>query len=83
MKHLLPLIVVLAISYSTREANNLTTEEEIRKVETSLVRSVYLEGDSLWTIEERMEHYGVPGVSIAVIKDNTILWSKAYGIMDK
>lgn len=83
MKHLLVLITVLACACSTRETHPLTTEEQITKVETSLVRPVYLAGDSLWTIEERMEHYGVPGVSIAVIKDSKIVWSKAYGIMDK
>jgi CubicO group peptidase (beta-lactamase class C family) len=55
----------------------------IRKVETSLIKKVYLEGDSTWTIEARMLHYGVPGVSIAVIKDNKIHWVKSYGIMDK
>jgi len=55
----------------------------IQKVETGLGHRVYLEGDSLWTIEERMAHYGVPGVSIAVIKDNKIAWVKSYGVMDK
>ncbi|MBK7268908.1 MAG: beta-lactamase family protein [Flavobacteriales bacterium] len=55
----------------------------IQKVETGLGHRVHLEGDSLWTIEERMAHYGVPGVSIAVIKDNKIAWVKSYGVMDK
>lgn len=30
-----------------------------------------------------MKFYGVPGVSIAVIKDFEIAWIKSYGIMDK
>ena len=30
-----------------------------------------------------MKYYGVPGVSIAVIQDNKIIWSKAYGVMNK
>ncbi len=30
-----------------------------------------------------MAHYGVPGVSIAVIKDNKIAWARSYGVMDK
>ncbi|MCG8329206.1 MAG: serine hydrolase [Chitinophagales bacterium] len=56
---------------------------KISEVETNLIPSVYIEGDSTWTIEERMEHYGVPGVSIAVINKGAIAWVKTYGIMDK
>jgi len=33
-------------------------------------------------LTERMEYYRVPGVSIAVINDNQIEWTKAYGTMD-
>lgn len=44
---------------------------------------VYFEGDSLWNIEERMKFYGIPGASIAVIKDNKIAWLKAYGVKDR
>lgn len=36
----------------------------------------------LKTLDERMEYYNVPGVSIAIIHDNTIEWTKAYGVMD-
>ena len=34
-------------------------------------------------IESRMAHYGVPGVSIAVINNNAIEWAKGYGYRDK
>ena len=30
-----------------------------------------------------MEHYGIPGVSIAVIYKGEIAWAKGYGVMDK
>ena len=53
-----------------------------RHVETSLSNPVFIEGDSLWTIEERMKHYGVHGVSIAVIDSFKIAWVKSYGVMD-
>ena len=33
-------------------------------------------------IESRMAHYQVPGVSIAVIRNNSIEWAKAYGYRD-
>ncbi len=47
-----------------------------------MTNPVVIEGDSTWTIEERMEHYGVHGVSIAVIDDCKIAWVKSYGVMD-
>lgn len=57
-------------------------DKEIQ-VESNLMTPVYIEGDSTWTINERMKHYGVPGVSLAVIEDHKIVWSKTYGVMDK
>ena len=34
------------------------------------------------TIEELMESFGVPGVSIAVVRDFNVHWAKGYGIAD-
>ncbi len=60
-----------------------SVSDQIKKVEAGLTGPVYIVGDSTWTIESRMAHYGVPGVSIAVIKDNKIEWIKSYGVMNK
>lgn len=57
--------------------------DNIVSVEKGLSANVYFQGDTTWTIEERMNHYGVPGVSIAVIKDNKIDWIKSYGVMNR
>lgn len=54
----------------------------MRHVETGLCPPVVIEGDSTWTIEERLKHYGVPGMSIAIIDDFKIAWVKSYGVMD-
>ena len=35
-----------------------------------------------YTLEEIMDRFGVPGVSVAVIKDFEIHWAKGYGIGD-
>jgi CubicO group peptidase (beta-lactamase class C family) len=40
------------------------------------------QGFDPYTLEEIMDLYGVPGVSIAVIKDFKIHWAKGYGIAD-
>jgi CubicO group peptidase (beta-lactamase class C family) len=56
---------------------------EVEAVETGLGPEIVFEGDTTWTIEERMEHYGVPGVSLAVVKDFKIDWAKGYGFADR
>ena len=33
-----------------------------------------------WTIEERMAHHGVPGVSVAILQDGEVVWAKGYGV---
>ncbi|GAB3637872.1 hypothetical protein GCM10027422_34620 [Hymenobacter arcticus] len=57
--------------------------EQIRRVETGLLPSVRFVGDSVWTMAARMQHYGVPGVSIAVIYNSKVIWTKAYGVVDR
>lgn len=73
-------IVFLACSHPTRTDD--PAEFLRRHVETGLCTPVVIEGDSTWTIEERMKHYGVPGMSIAVIDSFKIHWVKSYGVMD-
>jgi len=90
MKHLKKYLIILlsVLLYqcgpyeSSREVIS-NVDEMIRKTESSLSGPVVLADDKLWTIDERMEHYGVPGLSLAVIKDNEIHWAKSYGVMDK
>ncbi|MEM9422646.1 MAG: serine hydrolase domain-containing protein [Pseudomonadota bacterium] len=44
------------------------------------VRRLSMETPSRWTIAERMEYHGVPGVSIALIQDHKVVWAKGYGV---
>ncbi|HMG92470.1 MAG TPA: serine hydrolase domain-containing protein [Chryseolinea sp.] len=56
----------------------------IKRVEENLLGIIRVEGegDGKRTIEERMAHYKVPGLSIAVIKDYQLDWAKGYGQAD-
>jgi len=73
-----------------RIENSLTEQRifnlEEGKIEFELMDSMFIPSisqlDNLKTLAERMEHYGVPGVSIAVINNYNIEWAKGYGIMD-
>ena len=40
------------------------------------------QGFDAYTLQELMQRFRVPGVSIAVIWDNKIHWAKAYGVAD-
>ncbi len=81
----LTILLVISAVFTRCSAPTPTDPEaaQKRQVETGLREPVHFADDSTWTIESRMAHYGVPGVSIAVVKDNKIAWVKSYGIMDK
>lgn len=53
-----------------------------RAVEEGLLPAVVVAGDSVptYSITARMEHYKVPGISIAVINDGKIEWARGYGV---
>ena len=76
-------LIIILFQSCAEESNTEATIELIKKVETGLFSGVYVEGDSTWSIEERMKHYGIPGASIAVIHNGKIVWTKGFGVMDK
>jgi CubicO group peptidase (beta-lactamase class C family) len=59
--------------------------ERIQRVESGLVPMTG-DGEFQWGtregIADRMEHYQVPGVGIAVIDDFEIAWTKGYGVLE-
>lgn len=57
-------------------------DEDIAKVEQNLLPAVIIAGEPAFQLQERMAHYKVPGVSVTVFKDFTILWSRQYGLAD-
>jgi CubicO group peptidase (beta-lactamase class C family) len=60
------------------------TDPRIRQVLTHLGPIVRVEGQpSNWTIEERSAHYGVPGLSIAVMERGKLAWSTGWGLLEE
>lgn len=57
-------------------------DARIMAVERSLVPGVIVEGQDAGPFElaDRMRHYGVPGVSIAVVDGGQVAWAKGYGV---
>jgi len=78
---LLPLVIVLALPGHAQSSDS-PIERRIQRVEQGLLSSY---GDPPWkrmNLADRMVHYNVPGVSIALINDNQVEWTKGYGILE-
>jgi CubicO group peptidase (beta-lactamase class C family) len=58
--------------------------DRIRRVENGLLPAVMIKGQtSTMKLAERMVHYKVPGLSVAVINDGKIEWARGYGVVEK
>ena len=81
MKKLSILIFLFVLFVSCSNEKNNEQLEEITVIENSLIKNIQIKGDSVkkMNIHERMEHYNVPGISIAVVENGKIKWAKGYG----
>jgi CubicO group peptidase (beta-lactamase class C family) len=61
-----------------------TEEARIQRVASSLQQQLVIEGRTIetTTLEERMDDYGVPAVSVAVIDDGELSWARAWGVVE-
>jgi CubicO group peptidase (beta-lactamase class C family) len=57
-------------------------DPSINRVEHGLLPFTTIEGDQGYSLTDRMAHYHVPGVSIAVIENARISWVRHYGVAD-
>lgn len=84
--HVLPIltIVLLVFVLISCETPKSRTRKRMRSVESGLLKAAVFKGaePERMKIEERMQYYNVPGVSIAVIYKNQIDWARAYGIKE-
>jgi CubicO group peptidase (beta-lactamase class C family) len=56
--------------------------EQIARVEANLSGGMVIDGKP-FTLTERMKHFNVAGISVAVIDNYQIVWAKGYGFADK
>jgi CubicO group peptidase (beta-lactamase class C family) len=82
MKRFSSSILLFVLVLSQAVLGQSPAQPGIERVEKGLLPAVLVKGVPAWTIQERMKHYKVPGVSIAVIHDFKIEWAKAYGVKD-
>jgi CubicO group peptidase (beta-lactamase class C family) len=56
--------------------------EQIARIEANVSGGLIIDG-KLYSLTERMKHYNVQGLSVAVIDNYQIVWAKGYGYADK
>jgi CubicO group peptidase (beta-lactamase class C family) len=75
-------LLLLTLFAGQTFAQSKQVQERINQVENNLIPYVPVKGFKGWNIIDRMKYYQVPGLSIAVIKDYKIEWTKGYGLAD-
>ena len=70
------------LSAQTPSGYSQDVEDKIKQVEENLGGWVKIEGHPNWTLQERMVHYKIHGLSIAVVHNYQIEWARAYGWAD-
>ena len=74
MTYRLVVLLIAALSATITE----TDPSRIGRVESGLMPGQYVKGTPLtrFTIAERLAHYKVPGVSVAVFENGELAWAK-------
>ncbi|MBL7903174.1 MAG: serine hydrolase [Bacteroidia bacterium] len=81
----LQILVLLAITWVQLTAQTKYSkeiEDQIKLVENGLSGRVKINGKT-YNLQERMAHFKVKGLSIAVIHNYKIVWAKGYGWADE
>ena len=76
-------ILSLKLQAQENPVYNKEIEDKIKQVENNLSGWVQIEDSvNTWTLQQRMEHYKIRGLSIAVVHDGKIEWARGYGFAD-
>jgi len=82
MKKITLAIILSAILLSSCAQKPVDNDDKITRVENNLVGAIQSPGDHPANINDRMAFYHIHGLSIAVIQNYHILWTKGYGWAD-
>jgi CubicO group peptidase (beta-lactamase class C family) len=76
MKHLLQVLFIFCAGFLQAQ------ESDFNYIERHLAPNLQVKGEAVnySSVEARMAYHHVPGVSVAVVKDGKVAWSKGYGI---
>ena len=88
MKYTIILVSSLFILLSScANSSKIIAQEntkEISAIENGLLQAIQVKGEPIksFRLQDRMKYYNVPGVSILVLKNGNVHWSKLYGVAD-
>ncbi len=79
--------ILIAIFYGVIELAGQATypkaiKAEIKQVENNLAGRIKIDGKG-YNIRDRMAHYKVKGLSMAVVRNYKVIWAKGYGWADE
>lgn len=76
------LSLLFGMTACSKKAPDPTPQQEA--VEQGLLPPITIKDQppSVMVLEERMQHYKVPGLSIALIDNNTLAWAQGYGVRE-
>ncbi len=83
MKTTSPLLLLfIAFAFSCKTDKPDVALAGLHAIENGLLPAVHVKGDSVtaFNLQERMAHYSVPGLSMALVENGEIKWAKGYGI---
>jgi CubicO group peptidase (beta-lactamase class C family) len=72
----------LAKAHPLQASTAITSDEAQQMQRIEGTQTPYRQGLDAFTLQQVMEKFHVPGLSIAVIKDFKIQWAKGYGVAD-
>ncbi|GGH18571.1 serine hydrolase [Mucilaginibacter phyllosphaerae] len=76
------LLLAAGLGVKGQSSHQDSVQKKIALVEKNLIGLIQTEGQQPWTIQERMAHYKVNGVTVAVIRNYKMEWAKGYGWAD-
>ena len=77
-RNLTAILFLILVSCTTQSDHDISL---IGTIENNLLPTIIIEGEESdgYSIAERMDHYRVPGVSIAFLNRGEIIWARGYG----
>ena len=85
MKKVFLLIIICVCFNKLRSQTTYSKEvkEQIKQFENSLAGRVQIDSEKPYNILDRMAYYKVKGLSLAVIQNYKMVWTKGYGWADE
>ncbi|MFW6128753.1 MAG: serine hydrolase domain-containing protein [Candidatus Aminicenantaceae bacterium] len=77
-------LFILFLAFYGCQTSQSVSKQRMNSVENGLLKTVVFKGQKpeKMKLSQRMPYYGVPGLSIAVIDNYQIEWTKAYGVLN-